>query len=500
MSESDRPWFLVSLYHKEPYEGWIRDVGETGRFRFLGTGGTASWCEQQGVPCETLSEVIGLQPRLGGKVKSLHPDLYTGIMASSPQEVPDSVPYIGGVFVDLTPFEQDGAFRPGKIDIGGPSLLRAAAKSWETVVVVSGPDSAEFHRNHLDPAEEERRHLAGLTLERTLRYDKDLLTRFDGDLEEFTLSRNLSLPSVQPLRYGENPSQSASLSRDLFGYSSPPFERLCGDALSYTNVLDTVAARRLCPPDSAAQVSVIKHTNPTGWARGEDPVDVFHRAWEGDPKSAFGSVVALNGTVTEPFVAALEEYFVVGLVAPEFESAAVDRLAEQGSTRALRWDRNWRDRTAESVRSAAGVYLVQDNSPGVEDPEQWTVAGSVQPTDEEHRALRQMWRIGRWVTSNAAVIGSPDRVLGVGAGQQSRVDAVSLAVRKVHEHHGDPEGPLVLASDGFFPFPDNVEEAARADVGAIVSPGGSVRDEEVLAAAEELGIAMVFTGTRAFYH
>lgn len=492
--------FLVSLYEKDPYAEWIRTLDQEEDFRFVGTEGTANWCKDQGVDCETIGDVFGLHPRLGGKVKSLNPDLYTGVMADEAEDLPEGIPHIYGVAVDLTPFHQDGDFRPGKVDIGGPSLLRAAAKSWEKVTVVSSPEAAKYHRTHLPADEGVRRKLASKAIRRTLRYDHELLPILEDDERTFEGEKELALSPVQELRYGENPDQNASWDRDLYGADERPFELLAGKELSYTNALDAEAARLLAVPDDQLQVSVIKHTNPTGWARGESVANVVREAWEGDPKSAFGSVIGVNQSVTVEHLEALEGYFVEGLVAPDFTEDAIDRIREEGSPRSLRWKGDWDARVGSFVRNVKGGYLLQDNPRSLEEPDIWRVAGEVHVTEGENRALRQMWRLGRWVNSNAAVLGTTDQVFGVGAGQQSRVDAVRLAVDKYREFHGGHGDPLVLASDGFFPFPDNVEVAAEIGVDAIVTPGGSKKDDEVLAAANEHDIGMIFTDTRAFYH
>lgn len=493
-------YFLISLYDKDPYKNWVQAVDKNTDSQFIGTGGTASWCEDLGVDCTTIGDVIGLNPRLGGKVKTLHPDLYTGIMAHEPEDLPEGIPFITGVAVDLTPFNYDGELKPGKIDIGGPCLLRAAAKSWESVTVVSSPEAAKRHTELIPLDEDDRRELSRMALERTLRYDHELLPEITKETPTTSSEVNLGLSNLSELRYGESPPQEANWTRDLFGEDTLPFQRLAGDNLSYTNCLDANAGRRLARPDEKLQVSVIKHANPTGWARGTDPETVIEKAWEGDPKSAFGSMIGINQTVEESMVRAFDEYFIMGIVAPNFTEPALEYIRSEGSCRALRWDRDWGVRMDDFVRNIQGGYLTQTNPEEIEDPDRWENVGDVPITDDEEQALRQAWRTCRWVNSNAAVLGRPNQILGVGAGQQSRVDAVDIAVRKYNDFHSDKDGPLVLASDGFFPFPDNIERADDAGVDAIVSPGGSVRDDEVLQAAEERDIGMIFTHTRAFYH
>lgn len=494
--------FLISLHDKSSYEQWIQKISLPTNQHFVGTEGTAAWCLDQGIDCKTISDVFGLNPRLEGKVKSLNPDLYTGIMAENPGDLPDGIPNVVGVAVDLTPYRRDGQFRPEKIDIGGPSLLRAAAKSWKHVVVVSSPAAAEYHLNHLPPDQSQRRYLASMALKRTLQYDHSLLPELENDrATELSITRKkLGLRRTESLRYGDNPDQRASWDHDLFAEQDLPFNQLSGKRLSYTNCLDAEAARRLAGPDDHLQVSIIKHTNPTGWARGRSPEPVIETAWQGDPKSAYGSMVGINQTVTATEVRALENYFIVGVIAPDFTKDALKKLESWDSTRVLQWKKDWGFQADNFVRSVSGGYLIQDNPPSLESSSQWETVGGVTVKPGEHEALKQMWRIVRWVNSNAAVLGTRDQVYGVGAGQQSRVDAVKLAADKYRAFHPGEGDPLVLASDGFFPFPDNIEVAAGIDVDAIVSPGGSRRDDEVLETAQDHGIGMVFTGTRAFYH
>lgn len=499
----ERPWFLVSLYDKEPYAEWMKAVDAEGNYRFVATGGTADWCAEQGVECTSVDELVGLSSRLGGKVKTLHPDLYTGIMAEDPGQLPEGIPFVRGVLVDLTPFEMEGEYRPDKVDIGGPSLLRAGVKSCEHVVVISDPDTARLHRENLPADAELRRRLARRTLRRTLRYDKELLARLDASgtgASERAL--RLSLVPEETLRYGENPDQEGWITRDLFGEQSPSYTRLHGKGLSYTNCLDIEAARRMSGLGEDPQAVVIKHTNPTGWAAAEGLPAAIQSAWEGDPKSAFGSVVGVNRAVDTAVLDALEDHFVEALVAPAFEEEALERLraSDDVRPRALRWDGDWDWLPREAVRGFGDGYLCRSTGGAFVNENAWRIVSEVSPAPGTRKALEQMWRLCRWVTSNAAVVGTLDAALGVGAGQQSRVDAVQLALDKAEAFHAPLPEPLVLASDGFFPFPDNVEIAAEHGVDALVAPGGSVRDEEVIEAANRLGVALIFTESRIFYH
>lgn len=496
----EKPWYLISLFDKEPYEEWIKQLDELDEFRLVASGGTAKWIEELGVYCETIDQLVGLSYRLNGKVKSLHPDLYTGIMANKPEDIEDSSPFIGGVAVDLTPYREEGKLMPEKVDIGGPSLLRASAKSWEYVYSVATPQAGQFLIENFPLSKDQRRELARQTFRRTLRYDKELLVEFEEGMKPEGIPARLSAPPVDELRYGENPNETASICEDLFTESGLPFEVIGEGNLSYTNCLDMEAARLLTVGEGTESV-LIKHTNPTGWATGNDAEQVIQTAWQGDPMSAFGGVVGINRPVTPSMAEVMEEYYVSVLVAPGFESEAIERIQDAGSTRLVKWTGTWDEAPREEFRSfLPGSYLHKIYPESGFSPENWETVTECEPSSDELKALKQMWRISARVSSNAAVLGTVDRVTGVGAGQQSRVDAVEIAVRKHDKYHGSVEGPLVLASDGFFPFADNVELASKAGVDAIVAPGGSVRDDEVINAADKFNMAMVFTGRRVFRH
>lgn len=496
---SKRPYFLLSLYEKDPHRDWVQRLRDQGDYRFLGTDGTARWCEQLGIHCETIDDVVGLQPRLGGKVKTLHSDLYTGILAASREDCPPDIPFVRGVAVDLTPLVNEGAFQPEKVDIGGISLLRAAVKNHRNVWPVCSPECAREMFDRTITEDKRRENMARQTLRRTLRYDKTFLARIDPAVRPGGLSERGSFPSVKQLRYGENPDQKASWHVDVFQRDDPiPWTLLAGDELSYTNVLDLEAARRLTASGEAMEVTTVKHTNPTGWARGPRPAEVIRRSWEGDPKSAFGGVMGMNREVTPGMLTELEDCFVEAIVAPDFKPGAVEAVRGEERPRLVRWEAKWGKLPSEEIHSLTSGYLRQ--SLKWSEPDREGVVTERRPSDGQWEAMQRMWRLCRWVSSNAAVIGTLDQVLGVGAGQQSRVDAVKLAVEKFRQFHEPPSGPLAMASDGFFPFPDSVERAAEAGVQAIIVPGGSIRDPEVIEAANRLDVAMVFTGRRAFSH
>ncbi len=485
-----KDYFLLSLYDKESYADFVKALSRLGEFNLLATAGTADWCRKRGVKCETIEDIFKLSPRLQGQVKTLHPDLYTALLGEGEERL-----NIKGVAVDLTPFHcEDGEVNLKKVDIGGVSMLRAAAKNYRQVLPVVDRAGAELLIENYPPSEEIRRRLARKAIGRCLSYDAE----FAGCLDA---SDSPAVPvaprRLDNLRYGENPHQAAA----FYGKSETklPFNQVAGEALSYTNCLDLRAAFRLLG-DQRTEATMIKHTNPTGWAAGERLEEVINSAWAGDPKSAYGGVLGLNRTFTAECLEQIEDYFIEVVVAPGFENEVVEALANQTRPRLIEAPPEIFE-TGEDFKSFANLFLYQSVEARDDIYKDWKPVSERSPTEDGEQALKQMWRLVRFVTSNAAVVGTRDMALGVGAGQQSRVDAVKLATQKLREHHPEFKGrPLVLASDGFFPFPDNVEMAAEAGIDAIVVPGGSIRDEEVIAAANQHGICLVFAGRRLFSH
>ncbi len=483
-----KDYFLLSLYDKESYVDFVKELNKLGEFNLLATAGTAAWCRKQGVECETIEDVFELSPRLQGQVKTLHPDLYTALLADSGEGL-----NIKGVAVDLTPFHvENGEINLKKVDIGGVSMLRAAAKNYHQVLPVVDQSTAELLIENYPPTEQIRRRLARKAIERCLSYDAEFAGCLDPGAPEFPSSPC----RLSSLRYGENPHQEAAF-YSKFG-TELPFKQLAGEALSYTNCLDLRAALRILG-DQRPEASMIKHTNPTGWSAAERLETAIKSAWSGDPKSAYGGVLGVNRTFTTECLEQVEEYFIEAIAAPDFENEVVEALTNQPRPRLIEASPVIFE-TGEEFKSFADLYLYQSVEAGDDIYKGWRTVSESKPTEEEELGLQQMWRLVRFVTSNAAVVGTRDMVLGVGAGQQSRVDAVEIAVQKLREHHSHFKESLVLASDGFFPFPDNVEVAAQAGVDAIVVPGGSIRDDEVIAAANQNEISLVFTDMRLFSH
>ncbi|MGE0707477.1 MAG: bifunctional phosphoribosylaminoimidazolecarboxamide formyltransferase/IMP cyclohydrolase [Planctomycetota bacterium] len=482
--------------------------------QLVSTGGTARALREAGLEVLEVSELTGHPEVFGGRVKTLHPRVHGGILARLPQDEAEmrsvSIEPFDLVVVNLYRFEEAAARGVDldalveEIDIGGPAMLRAAAKSFARVGVLTDPAQypdllAELEREGAVSLAT-RQRLAVAAFARSAAYDAavhaELSARLAAD-DGLPARLSLAAPRVgEALRYGENPHQRGALyARGACGLGGA---RLLegGKELSYNNLLDLDAALVLSHQLPAPGVCVIKHAGPCGAATGADAVTALELAWGGDPLSAFGSVVGLNTDVDEALAAALvEKGFIEAIVAPRFTDAGAARLrARKGWGKSVRLLEATPADPALALRSVSGGLLVQDEDRA--EPARWEVVTKRAPTAAEEADLRFAWTCVRAVRSNAIVLARGRALVGVGGGQPSRVDAVEIAARKAADR---AEG-AALASDAFFPFPDGVEAAARAGVRAMVQPGGSVKDAEVVARADELGLAMVFTGTRHFRH
>jgi len=487
----------------------------------LSTGGTARTLRDNGIPVREVSDVTGFPPLFGGRVKTLHPKILGGLLALRDEaQVREAqahdVPLIDLVVVNLYPFEQ--VTRQGTptleealehIDIGGVTLLRAAAKNFPSVAVVSRPSRyeeiiAELQSNRGHLSLETRRHGAIEAFGVTSQYDSligDFLCTHAGGAGGLPRSLHFDLEKVQDLRYGENPHQRGAFYRRAGApWGVAAMEQLQGKALSFNNLLDIDAAARLAQQFDRPCAAILKHTNPCGVGVGETLLDAFRKAWATDPISAFGGIVGLNRAVDNALAEELAKIFLEVIVALDFSEKALDTLRAKKHLRLLKYDPERLIASEEfDVRSVAGAVLVQDQNLKTFDEGQFRVVSQRPPTAEEWDALRFAWKVVKWVKSNAIVFAHRDRTLGIGAGQMSRVDSVHLAALKAKKAGLSLQGTGV-ASDGFFPFRDGVDTAAEAGATAIIQPGGSLRDEEVISAANQHGVAMVFTGIRHFRH
>jgi phosphoribosylaminoimidazolecarboxamide formyltransferase/IMP cyclohydrolase len=521
---------LLSVSDKTGLVDFARGLAGLG-VELISTGGTARALVDAGLVVREVAELTGVPEMLDGRVKTLHPTIHGGILAHrgdpehARQLARHGIEPIDLVAVNLYPFEQTAA-RPGavfddvveQIDVGGPAMIRAAAKNHAGVTVLVdpgqyGPVLEELRRSGGELSAESRRRLAQEAFRRTAQYDAAIAAWLRAPVPPrppaaetpalFPPVLRVEAERMLQLRYGENPHQQAALYRPLGpAHGLGAARQLHGPELSYNNLLDLSAALGLLLEFEEPAAVVIKHTNPCGAAVGPDVVTAFERARASDPVSIYGGIVGVNRPVDVSLLPALGGILLEILFAPGFTPAALEELRR--TKKKLRvfevpGDRQgWPGRPVE-LRSVLGGLLVQEPDLAALDPGSCKVVSRREPTPTEWQGLRFAWRVAKHVKSNAIVLAATDWVLGVGAGQMSRVDAARLAVMRAREHGHDLEG-AVAASDAFFPFRDGLDVVAEAGATAVVHPGGSIRDEEVLAAAEAHGMAMVVTGVRHFRH
>ena len=507
---------LVSVSDKRGVEDFARRLSGMG-FEIISTGGTAKALTEAGVEVVPVSEVTGAPEILGGRVKTLHPKIHGGILADLgdpdhvEQLVEQDIGPIDLVCINLYPFEETvagGATEKEaieQIDIGGPAMLRAAAKNFGSVTVVPSP---EFYEEVLAALEgeghfqaETRRRLALAAFRRTAEYDAAISDwlgeRVEGVTEGFPERRTVRYERVSGLRYGENPHQAAAYYADVGAeHLLSGVEILQGHEISFNNLYDLDAARTLLTDlgDFGAQAAVIvKHANPCGAALGASVADAYRKALASDPQSAFGGIVALSGEVDGDLASEISNTFTEILVAPGFTEEAREILSVRPNVRVL--VAGPLSRPAHSSKYVTGGVLLQA-SDAVEDDSEYRVVTETHPSPQQMEDLIFAWRVARVVKSNAIVLAKDRATVGVGAGQMSRVDSSGIAVRKA----GKRARGAAAASDAFFPFADGVEALADAGIEAVIQPGGSVRDDEVVEAANRQGLAMIFTGRRHFFH
>jgi phosphoribosylaminoimidazolecarboxamide formyltransferase/IMP cyclohydrolase len=511
---------LLSVSDKTGLIDFARGLVESG-FEIVSTGGTKAHLLAAGVPAIGVSTVTGAREILDGRVKSLHPRIHGGILArrDDPGHVAElaaeGIQAIDLVAANLYPFGrtvEDPAVLEGvaleNIDIGGPAMIRAAAKNHPSVWVVVTPSDydevlAALRRppgDEDDGASALRRRLAQRAFAHTAAYDTVIanwLARRTGEGTPDGGSLTLALDLEQSLRYGENPHQGGSVFRDrsqagLLG----GMRQLQGKELSWNNLLDADAARKLVALFDEPAVVIVKHNNPCGVGRGDDLTTAYRRALATDPVSAFGSIIAVNRPLDLATVEAMAELFVEVLLVPGLADGAAERLATKKNLRLLLAP-GYAPRPGDlELRPIDGGFIAQPPDGFAEDSAAWTCPTRRKPTDEERRSLEFAWKVARYVKSNAIVVTNGDQTIGIGAGQMSRVDSCRLAISKAQI----PVAGGVAASDAFFPFRDGLDVLLDAGIRAIVQPGGSKRDDEVVAAADERDVAMLFTGTRHFRH
>ncbi len=529
------PRALISVSDKSGLVEFARGLRARG-FDLVSTGGTAKTLEQADLPVIGVSAVTGFPEMMDGRVKTLHPLVHGGILArrDHPEDLAAATAHgialIDLVVVNLYPFVKTAARRDTpfdhlveQIDIGGPSMVRAAAKNFLDVLIVVEPGDYPGVLAELDrpggPGKAFRFDLARKAFAHTGSYDTAIASTLseivvDGEVFERRPAAGLAplvtvgLRKVRDLRYGENPHQPAAF-YEGFG-AHPGYQVLQGKELSYTNLLDLDAAARIVSEFTEPAATVIKHTNPCGAATGSSAADAYVKAREADPLAAFGGIVGVNRPIDVETATAIVTTFIEAVVAPGVDAAARAVLAGKPNMRVVVPAKAAHDGAAVSeadleLRSILGGVLVQARDRVEEGREPWPVPDlrvvtKRQPTPQEWQALRFAWRICAHVKSNTVIFTGADRTLALGAGQMSRVDAVNVARMKAAALEPGALSGSAAASDAFFPFRDGLDAVAAAGATAVVQPGGSVRDAEVIAAADEHGIAMVFTGRRHFRH
>jgi phosphoribosylaminoimidazolecarboxamide formyltransferase / IMP cyclohydrolase len=516
---------LLSVSDKTGLIDFARELVTKYGVELIATGGTRKAIADAGLPVKDISELTKFPEILDGRVKTLHPAIYAGLLAKrdKPEHMSTlaehALPEIDLVVCNLYPFEQTVA-KPGvteaeaieNIDIGGPCMVRAAAKNFASVAIATSPSQYVGILTGL----EENQGSTTLHLRTGLALSAfGLVTRYDMAILSYLESSNglgvNGLPYTlcptfharQGLRYGENSHQTAAF------YAEPGIKRACvataeqlhGKELSYNNILDLDSALNLAREFAGPACVVVKHNNPCGAAMCAKLSDAFNAAWDGDPLSAFGGIIAFNRPVDADTASALMDpkakRFVECVIAPDYDPHALEALKKwKENVRLLRTGELTGGPVGLDYRRVDGGLLVQTRDTGSDNPDAWTCATKRKPTEVEWHALHFAWFVCKHVKSNAIVLAKDTRVVGVGAGQMSRVVSVEIAVKKAAAHAAGS----VLASDAFFPFPDNVHAAAAAGVTAIIQPGGSVKDKDSIDACDQHGIAMLFTGTRHFRH
>lgn len=509
---------LLSVFDKTGIEGFGKSLAGAG-YELISTGGTHRSLADAGVPVTQVSEVTGSPEILEGRVKTLHPVIHGGLLArrDSPAHMAEldqhGIGPIDVVVVNLYPFVETIS-KPGvtlddaleNIDIGGPTMLRAAAKNFPSVAVVVDPGDYDWVAEALAGGgldAQQRRSLATKAFQHVAVYDAAVADYLSADLtseEAMPEQVTIGLTRVSSLRYGENPHQQGALYVPASGGEGglARATQLHGRELSFNNLMDADAAWRTVSDYDDASVCVIKHANPCGLASRDDVAQAYELAYQGDPVSAFGGIVGFNRNVTAAAANAMDPVFYEVVVAPGYDDDALEILRRKRNLRILAVDpvASSSGSADYDVRPLSGGVLVQTPDVIDEDPQAWNTATERAPTPAELADLAFAWKAVKHIKSNAIAFVKDRTLVGMGAGQPNRVVSVHLSQRAA----GEAAAGCVLASDAFFPFPDNIELAAEAGITAIVQPGGSIRDDEVVAAANQAGIAMVFTGVRHFRH
>jgi phosphoribosylaminoimidazolecarboxamide formyltransferase/IMP cyclohydrolase len=509
---------IISVSDKNGLLDFSKELTRAG-VEIISTGGTYKLLKDNGIPVKEVAEVTGFPEMLDGRVKTLHPMLHGGILAR--RDIPEHMAAIADkgispvdmVVVNLYPFKEAVLKNGAKyedivenIDVGGPSMIRAAAKNYRSVAVVTSPDQysmiAEEMRTKGEVSENTLEKLMLEAFIATAEYDS-MISSYMYDRFGDGFPRSFPIPSekVEDLRYGENPNQKAAFYKAPFakGTTVAKSEQIHGKELSFNNILDLDKSLDIALDFEKPTAVIMKHTNPCGLASDDNIFDAFKTAYNVDPLSAYGCVICLNRNCDMQTAEMISQYFVEAVICPDYEPEVFDLLSKKKNIRLLRTNSPIApaERHREfKMKKVHGGLLVQTDEEEAIDPKDLKVVTNRSPTQEEIAALMFAWKLAKHVTSNAVVYVKGERAIGIGAGQMSRVDSAKIAAMKANESTVGS----VMASDAFFPFRDGVDEAAKAGVTAIIQPGGSIRDQEVIDAANEHNMAMVFTGCRVFRH
>jgi len=506
---------LISVHDKTGLVEFTRELAALG-FEIVCTGGTFKELHEAQISVIRVSELTGFPEILDGRVKTLHPVIHAGILARDTEEHREElksadIKAFDIVVVNLYPFEKVAAEKGStdeelieNIDIGGPAMVRAAAKNHENVIIVTSPDQYGRVLGELKSGEvskETRRELAVKAFLRTSTYDVAIVSEFQRRFAGGQYPDDLLLHYVKlnDMRYGENPHQTSAFYREPVVKENciTNAKQLHGKQLSFNNILDANDALELVRDFEMPTATVVKHTNPCGVASADDITEAYQKAMDADPMSAFGGVIAVNRPLTIDIAEHVSSIFVEVLIAPSYEPGSMDLLTKKKNIRILATgDLNVADATSYDIKKVTGGLLVQNRNLDHVKVQELEVVSARPPGPDEVASMDYAWRVIKHVKSNSIVFAKDRVTTGIGAGQMSRVDAVKIAGFKA----GERAPGSAMASDAFFPFRDGIDEAAKVGVTAVIQPGGSIRDKEVIEAVNEHGMAMVFTGLREFKH
>lgn len=513
---------LVSVSDKRDLGMLVKHLDKH-KIEIISTGGTLQKIQEIGIPVKSIGEFTKFPEMLDGRIKTLHPKVHGGILYMRDNEEhlkqisEHDIVGVDLVIVNLYPFVEtiskaNFTFEEAieNIDIGGPTMLRAAAKNHKFVTAVVDPDDYEKIINEMNDndgaiSSETRYEFARKVFNYTAAYDAAIsayLNDLQGEFKPNYL--NLSFKKVQSLRYGENPHQRATLYADQLQQegSLVSAEQIQGKELSFNNLLDFDSAVNIVQDFDETCVVIIKHNNPAGVAIGNENKtlsEIFQEAWSCDSISAFGSIIAINKEVDADTAEIIQGYFIEGVIAPSFSDEAKTILAKKKNLRLLQTKMKLNADKKFDVKRISGGLLFQDEDSPIYGESSLEVVTKIQPDEQQWQALHFAWKICKHTKSNAIVFSGPDKIYGVGSGQMSRIDSVHIAAEKARKF-GHPLEDSVMASDAFFPFRDNIDEAAKFGIKAIIQPGGSIKDQEVIDACDEYGMAMVMTKMRHFRH